>query len=154
MEALDRQHDIAAAVDITHWPVIITANAGGGNDEMLEAQFAELARIYETRPAPYVTVIDASRGEPLTAAQRGRIAEFSKQWEEHSQRYCKGHAFVFSSVIMRGVMTAVLWTIARKPVRQKVFSNLADAIEQKIMEEIESMSEEEAQQMVEPDAAT
>ena len=113
-------------VDLSRFPLIVSSTAGGVTDASLQRRFKVLAEVFRTRPEPYINIIDARTGPPLSAAHRRMLADFSKEHETHSRLYCRGVAFVFESAITRGVMTAIFWARPAK-VPNKVFKDFEEA---------------------------
>lgn len=114
-------------VDISSWPVVVL-DAGNRGLKNLDAQLKELTRLYREHPCAYATVIDASEGAHVSPMHRQRLGEFSREQGEHAKHYCQGMAMVFSSVLMRGVMTAILWMRPNASIPYKVFSTRMDAL--------------------------
>lgn len=75
-----------------------------------------------TRREPYTLVLDLRRTERLSPGQREMITNGM----DRSEQICLGTAMVFTSVVLRGVLTAIFWI--RKPrYPTRVFGSLEEA---------------------------
>jgi len=99
----------AVGISLEHWPVMIVDNSSTASDAAMEAQMVCLRRIYRERKVAYANVIDARKGSPPTAKQRAMLSAFREEVKDHVGQHCRGVAFVFDSMIMRGIMTAMFW---------------------------------------------
>lgn len=97
------------------------------SDAQLIAGLAEFDRLLDSRPGRYVMVMDNRHSAGLTASQRGIIAENNKRNEMRARARSLGAAFVMSSGIVRGIMTAVFW-IKKPAVETVVFDDLEEAL--------------------------
>jgi len=118
-------------ISLAHWPVMIVQNASTDGDAFgdaaMEAQMACLRRIYAERKTAYANVIDARKGSPPTAKQRAMLSTFRAEVQAHVAEHCRGVAFVFDSVVMRGIMTAMFW-VRGPDTPHAVFASIEDAI--------------------------
>jgi hypothetical protein len=57
----------------------------------------------------YAAVIDISRTDVPSAAERKRVAEGMAARDAGISRFCAGTAIVLTNTLLRGAVTAVLW---------------------------------------------
>ncbi|MET0385475.1 MAG: hypothetical protein ABW321_05935 [Polyangiales bacterium] len=74
-----------------------------------------------------VSIIDLRGSFPLTAKQRSKLAAWLKQKEQLSHEVSLGMAFVITSAVIRGVLTAVFW-VQNPPVPCTVEGDLDAAV--------------------------
>lgn len=116
-------------VDQTRWPVlVVTQRVEQLTDSerlaSLEASSAVLAAHGADR---YAMVLDNRKAGPMPATQRKLMADYMEKHAMRARSRCVCTAFVSDSVVMRGVLTAIMWL--RKPeVETQVFGDLDDAI--------------------------
>ncbi|MDQ3030873.1 MAG: hypothetical protein M3Y87_00515 [Myxococcota bacterium] len=58
---------------------------------------------------PYTLVVDIERVGALGAKERKLIAEYEKSYQRAERRFSTGQAFVATSQLVRGMMTAIFW---------------------------------------------
>jgi hypothetical protein len=105
---------MANNIDTSRWPLlIINAARRVQTEDEFRADMDFIGRLYRERPGPYAMVIDTRRGTQPPAHIRRVMSEYREKYALHVRRYCRGHAFVIDSGLMRGVMTAMYWL--RKP---------------------------------------
>jgi hypothetical protein len=114
-------------VDMSRWPLVVLTHAGQPTDEQLAAHLDEIERTVLARRAPFVQVIDQSRGEMPSPQQRALIAAHQAKMDEFYARYCRGEAYVVAPAI-RGAMVAVFW-IAKPPYPYVFVDSLDEALE-------------------------
>ena len=56
-----------------------------------------------------VTILDTTRSDSTSAAQRKKQADWLAKHKEDLRRYSLGTAFVIKSAMVRGVLTAIFW---------------------------------------------
>lgn len=74
------------------------------------------------RREPYAIVLDLRRTEKLSPRQREMITSGM----ERSEKLCRGTAMVFTSVVLRGFLTAIFW-IKKPRYPTRVFNGLDEA---------------------------
>lgn len=105
--------------------VVSTPPAGPMMDDTLERYFVHLSDELRKQRGPYVAVVDLRAGGELSPKQRQRLTAAMDSPEEGAK--CVGTALVFSSALMRGMLTAILWV--RKPTYEThVFATVGEAV--------------------------
>jgi hypothetical protein len=114
-------------LDVSQWPVVIvTTPAGSVSDAHIDEFIQRFEAEVRGQQRPYATVMRLTQGGGITAKQRAYMA--SRMRDGSSQEDCKGTAFVLTSAVMRGLLTAVLWI--RKPAYPvATFRSLPEGIE-------------------------
>lgn len=98
----------AIRVDESRFPVIIVTF----EDTVPDAEFdAYLARLdaHVARRIRCAFVFDATRAGRSSATQRRKQADWMRANEHVLRTYSAGYAFVISSPLIRGALTAILW---------------------------------------------
>ena len=109
-------------VDFSHWPVTVMTPPKW-KDEYMDFYQYEVKR----RGERYALVLDVRNTIKPNPKERKKLTE-AMQKSEFNQKYCVCTALVFSSAIMRGILTAVFWLHKPKyPI--KVFATPEAAIE-------------------------
>lgn len=97
--------------------------------ELTFAQLQDHLRDYRAildRGRPYVLLFDAREAGMADARNRKAYADFIITYTEDMKLLCKGGAFVVTSSLIQGAMTAVLW-LAPLPFPHKVFTDMKEA---------------------------
>lgn len=113
-------------LDFTKLPVFDVSYVGVVDDAAFERYLRDLVAVLDAR-APYALLADASRSGPPSAKQRRLQAECIRDYEAGFARYCRGAAFVIDAPLIRGALTAILWT-QRLPYDHVVVPTRADAL--------------------------
>ena len=113
------------SVDATQWPLVFVTLPAEAADEDVRRYLGQLRLLRERRQA-YALVIDANRSRGFTAPQRQMQAEYIASGVELSRKYLKALAFVASSAMQRGMLTAVFW-LRRPESPYRVFSTRTEA---------------------------
>jgi hypothetical protein len=95
-------------IDESRFPLVTVRFDGVVDDATFEAYLAGLQRMLGRRE-PYALVLDASTAGPAPAKQRRRQAEWMAANEADVARWSVGAAFVITSSLTRGLLTAILW---------------------------------------------
>jgi hypothetical protein len=95
-------------VDDSALPLIVVTFEGSVDDHEFERYLARLDALWK-RKARSAIVLDATRAARTPATQRRRQAEWMKVNDELLRTYSAGTAFVISSPLVRGGLTAILW---------------------------------------------
>lgn len=98
---------MALTVDDTDFPLLRIVFAGSPSDDDVRAYFEAYDRVLARRQR-YALLFDASRAEPSPTLQR-RKAEFLKQRASVLGALCLGGAYVITSPVVRGALSAVFW---------------------------------------------
>lgn len=111
--------------DDSQAPLIVFTIRG----ELTFAQLQKHLREYRSvldRGRPYVLLFDAREAGMADARNRKAYADFLNANADDLKLLCKGGAFVVTSSLIQGAMTAVLW-LAPLPFPHKVFTSLGEA---------------------------
>lgn len=116
----------AIDLDMSGWPVVVTRpHAGVLLDRELDAYLQLFRQEIRGRTGLYVSIVDLRESPVLTPTQRSMLAS-GMGADEASQKQCLGAALVFSSALLRGVLTAIFWL--RKPAHEvRIFGSVIDA---------------------------
>lgn len=95
-------------VDVTGFPLVVVTYEGMVDDAEFDAYLAELDR-HVLRRQRCAFVFDARNAGRSPATQRRKQAEWMKANDEVLRSYSAGYAFVISSPLVRGALTAILW---------------------------------------------
>jgi hypothetical protein len=112
-------------VDETRFPLVVVTFVGVATDAEFEAYLERMSDVMARREVT-ATVLDASRAGPTPPKQRARQADWIKANADVLRRYSAGSAFVITSPLIRGLLTAILW-LAPMPQAHDVFSSRAAA---------------------------
>lgn len=116
------------AVDDTRWPVLVVTQLVEQltDPERLESLDASNAVLNAHGTERYAMVLDNRKAGPLPPTQRKLMAEYMERHAMRARSRCVCTAFVSDSLMMRGVLTAIMWL--RKPeVETQVFAGLEEA---------------------------
>lgn len=96
-------------VDFSSWPIILVAPPVVMPNDHYMADLAEYFRSEaETRGGAYATVLDLSQNQTITPRQRKYMAgRLELQAKSGSNNVCT--ALIFSSGLLRGLLTAIFW---------------------------------------------
>jgi hypothetical protein len=118
---------ILSVVDESRWPILVVTPPTEYSEEMHRQYLAYLGWIYETRSGPYCLIIDARNTPRPAPLQRKVETEFRNEYAAHVKQHCRGTAFVMSSKVMAGVLTAMFW-IKKPDTEIKSFSDFDEAL--------------------------
>lgn len=109
------------------WPVVVvTAPAGTVSTDKLEAFLVRFDREVVQQKRPYACVLDLTNTGSMSPRQRKMMGERMRSDEAH-QQLCVVGAFVFSSMLLRGMLTAIMWL--RKPdYPMRIFATREEAV--------------------------
>jgi hypothetical protein len=95
-------------IDDSGFPIVRVTFTGSVSNEEFDEYLAGMSRMIGRRQ-PNVTILDARHSARTPAVQRKKQADWIKQHEAELRRYSCGTAFVITSALIRGVLTAILW---------------------------------------------
>lgn len=98
----------AIEIDESRWPMIVVTFTGNATEAEFDDYLRRMSEFLQ-RSEPYVTVLDATRSDVTPATQRRKQADWLRAREASLRRHSAGTAFVISSAVVRGVLTAILW---------------------------------------------
>jgi hypothetical protein len=114
-------------IDLARWPIVLVEWPEQLSIADMEEYFARLARLCENKR--FAIVLDATRSDPLKypAAHRKRLSELATQHKPLLARACICQAFVITSPLVRGILTALHWFV-RADWPQEFFSSRDNAL--------------------------
>ena len=115
----------AIEFDTSRWPVMIVRPLRAVANPEIDQFLHEYRKFLDLHPTPFATVLDLRQYREMPPAQRKRISDGMKDNPHHPR--CRGFALVFSSPLLRMLLTAILWT-AKPDYELKVFSDLDEAL--------------------------
>ncbi len=98
----------AIHIDDSRHPLVIVTFTGVATDAEFETYLDEMKRNLERR-RPTAMVLDATNAGSTPPTHRRRQAEWLKEHEALLKQYSAGTAFVITSPLVRGALTAILW---------------------------------------------
>ncbi|GAB4207499.1 MAG: hypothetical protein OHK0013_25190 [Sandaracinaceae bacterium] len=113
-------------VDDTRHPLVVVTFEGDVTDAEFVRYLAEMESRVLVRRRLSATVFDATKAGATSARQRRMQAEWMEKNEEALARYSAGSAFVITSPLVRGTLTAILW-LKPLPVPHVVVGTFAEA---------------------------
>lgn len=120
--------------DLSEWPIVHAQFAPGATSSEDVAAFFSEQRLWLERQEPFAIILRV--GDHLDAATRKLVAEKIRENANLSRRYVKAQAIVHSSMIVRGVLTAIHW-LTPSPFPEKTFSSnesARDWVEERLIE--------------------
>ena len=96
-------------IDTSYWPVAVVLPSGQVSDDELQTFLSDYSKLIRLKREPYVLVIDLRLASDLKATQRKAITNYMQKQEEFARVYCYGTVLVFSSALMRALLTGILW---------------------------------------------
>ena len=115
--------------ELDQWPVlIIRPKPEDMTLQQLEVALKHYDRTLEARREPYAVVFDSRNVKGMDASLRRRLAQYNAENEDRARAFCRGSAFVMTSTMVRGLMTAILW-VRKPPVETRVFEELDEAMD-------------------------
>ena len=111
--------------DDSRFPIVRVTFVGVVTSEEFERYLDSMTKLLLRRQMN-VMVLDASRAGLSPPIQRRRQAEWMKEHDAELRRYSKGTAFVITSTLVRGALTAILW-LQPMPTPHVVVSTIEEA---------------------------
>jgi len=103
-------HAGKVVIDASRWPVVlITQVAVQLTDDERLSSLSETDQVLEGRSGRYAVVLDNRLAGPLSATQRGLLADYGKRTAERVRARCVGTAMIVSTEVMRMMVTAIQW---------------------------------------------
>lgn len=112
-------------VDPSAFPLVRITLEGTIDDDAFRRYLDECTLLLN-RGLPYAIVMDASRAGSAGSPQRRMQADFMREHHDRMRTFCMGCAFVIDSMVVRGMMTAVLW-LQPMPCPHVVVSRVVEA---------------------------
>jgi len=111
--------------DDKRWPVLHVSSPLQFNDAAFNAYLAQMGAYLE-RKQPHVIVFDATKTQLMSASQRLAQANWLKANRPALQQFCLGVAFVIDSMVVKGMLSAILM-FAPLPYDHVVVKSLSEA---------------------------
>jgi hypothetical protein len=99
----------APVIDLSRHPLVIVRFVGLPTEAEFDAYLEGMTRFIIERKQKTVTILDASQSDRTPASQRKKQAVWLKSHENLLRQYSLGTAFVITSPLVRGVLTAIFW---------------------------------------------
>lgn len=115
-------------LELGYWPVMVVRPRPTFTEEQLAVALEHYNGVLEHRLEPYVVVFDSRDVESMDAAKRRMINDYKARHEERTRKYCRGSAFVFTSSVVRGMLTAIWW-LKPSQVPNKCFAEMGPAMD-------------------------
>jgi ABC-type transporter Mla MlaB component len=112
--------------DLSNFPLVICVASGDLTPDVLTRHFNEYRALLD-RDQRYYLIFDASKVGSVDSTARRLYAEFLKANNDDLGRLCIGAAFVITSKVIRGALTAILW-LANLPFPMQIVSTRAEAL--------------------------
>jgi hypothetical protein len=112
-------------IDESRRPIVTVRFVGAVSDGEFDEYLAAMERMLERRQKT-LTILDARESARTPPTQRRKQAEWLKAQTSMLQAYSCGSAFVITSPLVRGVLTAILW-VQPLPVPHTVVGSITDA---------------------------
>jgi hypothetical protein len=99
----------APSIDVSRLPVVVVRFSGLATDAEFDEYLVSMTRLIVERKQKSVTILDARQSGRSPATQRKKQAAWISAHENLLRQYSLGTAFVITSPLVRGVLTAILW---------------------------------------------
>ncbi len=113
-------------IDVSDWPLVVVQSSTVESDDEMRAFCMRYNTLLRAKAEPFVQIADLREVRAMSPSRRKILTESIKQNESFTQQYCRGIALVFDSVLLRHLLTAILW-LKNPPYPHRVFSSIADA---------------------------
>lgn len=100
---------MSVRIDDSRHPLVVVQFVGASTDAEFDAYLEQMHQIVLARKQKNVTIFDATRSTDTNAQQRRKQADWLKAHAGLLRTYSLGSAFVITSPLVRGVLTAILW---------------------------------------------
>jgi hypothetical protein len=94
--------------DETRFPIVVVKFAGTATDAEFGDYLSTMSRMLGKKQVT-ATILDATEAGATSALQRRRQADWLKKNADVLKLYSVGTAFVITSPLVRGALTAILW---------------------------------------------
>jgi hypothetical protein len=96
-------------IDDSRHPLVLVTFVGGATDAEFQDYLDRMEKLVVLRRETNCTILDATRAGDTPAKQRRMQSEWLKRNETLLAKYSAGTAFVITSPLVRGLLTAILW---------------------------------------------
>ncbi len=100
---------MAIRMDDSRHPIVVVTFDGPSTDAEFRAYLDDMTRLVVARREPNVTILDARAAGSTPATQRRMQADWLEKHDAELRRYSAGTAFIITSAMVRGILTAILW---------------------------------------------
>lgn len=98
----------AIEIDDARWPLLVVRFTGTSTDAEFDGYLARLGS-FVARRQDFALILDASRAGATPPLHRKKQAEFMAREEVRLRKHSAGTAFVITSALVRGALTAIFW---------------------------------------------
>lgn len=113
-------------LNASKWPLVTIIATESSTKAELDEHFREYRKLLDRNQA-YAVIFDAtSIGAPAPSVRK-QFADFLTDNAPDMRRLCKGTAFVISSALVRGALTALLWLMRELPFPYQVVESRMEA---------------------------
>ncbi len=96
-------------IDDSRHPIVVVTFVGGATDAEFHDYLARMEQLVIERREINCTILDATAAGNTPAVQRRMQADWLKRNEDLLRQWSAGTAFVITSPIVRGLLTAIFW---------------------------------------------
>ncbi len=96
-------------IDERRRPIVLVTFVGAPTDAEFDRYLEDMTEQILARRQQTVTILEATRSDSTSAAQRKKQADWLAKHRDDLRRYSLGTAFVIKSAMVRGVLTAIFW---------------------------------------------
>lgn len=115
----------AITIDESRWPLVVMTIVGTPTDAEVDAMLEGSARNLR-RSGRQVGILDLTRADRPPPVQRKKHAAWMNENAELLRARSAGMAFVITSPLVRGILTAIMW-IQPLPMEHTVVATYAEA---------------------------
>lgn len=108
------------------WPLAEVRFHGNLDDADFDRYLDFLDRAHH-RGERWLLLLDASAVRGVKAQHRSKMAKFLHEREQLARAYCMGTAFVITSPLVRGTITALFW-LQKQPTPYTIVGNRQQAL--------------------------
>jgi len=113
-------------IDVSHWPIVVVRPTGPVSDQAFVQAISDYTMAISKHLEPHTVLLDLRHNPGLTPKQRNILTDGFKPGKDNIQPGCQGTALVFTSKLLKSMLTAMFW-IRRPPQITKVFNSITDA---------------------------
>jgi hypothetical protein len=99
----------APRIDLSRYPLVVVTFVGLATEAEFDAYLAAMTKMINERKQKNVVILDATQSGRSPPSQRKKQARWIKEHEHLLRAYSFGTAFVITSALVRGVLTAIFW---------------------------------------------
>lgn len=99
-------------MDVSRFPVVTYVAPPEATDEIMFECMHEMDELRQNAK-PFALVLDLSTTKNMSAKHRKMLTDNMAKHEAEMKQLCRGTGMVFTSAVLRGVLTAIFWV--KKP---------------------------------------